>query len=199
LLFHWRPSAEQLAQLVKDVCTEVPHTTMLLPDGTQAKLTVHEVMIERFVRLLRLEHGPDAAVAASLRDALSADLWKIGIALMCERGMSPAHQKWFAAFVNHARSHRPITRPMLETSEEFVASQQDLDHAKLLAAAEALMRATEGTAAYASSGHTYWSPDVAQHHHYRGQGRIDKDVVEQRQAELKRVIALVEDLKTFNG
>jgi hypothetical protein len=69
----------------------------------------------------------------------------------------------------------------------------------LLESAEALMRATQGTAAYAAGGHTYWSPDVAQHHHYRGQGRIDRDVVEQRQAELERVTAMVEDLRTFEA
>src|SRR5262245_24887597 len=30
LLYHWRPSAEQLKQLVTDLCVEVPHTTILL-------------------------------------------------------------------------------------------------------------------------------------------------------------------------
>src|SRR5438105_2250964 len=55
LLFHWRPSAEQLKQLVADLCDEVADTPVALSDGTQAKLMLHEVMIERFVRLLRLD------------------------------------------------------------------------------------------------------------------------------------------------
>jgi hypothetical protein len=154
-------------------------------------------MIDRFVRLLRLEFGPDAAVAASLRDALPAELWPIAMALLCERGMTAEHQSWFAAFINHVASHRPMTRDLLQTIAEFVASQQNLDNAKLLTAAQALMRATQGTAAYAAGGQTYWSPDVAQHHHYRGQGRIDKGVLEQRKAEVDRVTAMVEDLRTF--
>jgi hypothetical protein len=198
LLFHWRPEPAQLHQLAADLCTDVPHALVKLPDGTEAKLTMHEVMADRFVRLLRLEHGPDPAIAASLRDALPAELWQIAIALLCENGMTPAHQKWFAAFVNHIRGHRPATREQLQTVAEFIASQRILDRGALIESAQALMRATEGTAAYASSGHTYWSPDVAQHHHYRGQGRIDKDLVEQRQAEVQRVAAMVEDLKTFD-
>jgi len=198
LLFHWRPSAEQLKQLVSDLCAEVPHTTVLLPDGTETKMTLHEVMIDRFVRLLRLDQGPDAATAAAMREALPAELWPVGIAVLCERGLTPRHQRWFVAFVSHAASGRTITRVWLETVADFIGSQQSLDHASLLKAAEALRRATEGTAAFASSGHNYWSPDVAQHHHYRGQGKIDKERVQQRQAELAHVAALLEDLQTFS-
>jgi hypothetical protein len=112
--------------------------------------------------------------------------------------MTAEHQRWFAAFVNHARGNRPINRAQLETVAEFVASQKSLDRNALIESAEALLRATQGTAAYASSGHTYWSPDVAQHHHYRGQGRVDKDIIEQRQAEVQRVAAMVEDLRRFD-
>ena len=197
LLFHWRPSAEQLKQLVTELCAEVPHTIILLPDGAEAKMTLHEVMVDRFVRLLRLDQGPDAATAAALREALPAELWPVGIALLCERGMTPRHQRWFVAFVSHAAGRRTITRVLLETVVDFIGSQQNLEQAALLTAAEALMRATEGTAAFASSGHTYWSPDVAQHHQYRGQGRLDKERIEQQQAELERVTAMVEDLRTF--
>jgi len=199
LLFHWRPTDEQLQNLVDELGREIPHATVLLPDGALAKLSLHEVMIERFVRLLRLNYGPDAAVAAALRDAIPVDLWKIGIALLCERGISADHQKWFAAFVNHAVARRAMSRGLLQSIAEFVAAQPNLKRDAMLASAEALMRATEGTASHAAAGHNYWSADVAQHHHYRGQGRIDKELLQQRQAELEHVTALVEDLKTFEG
>lgn len=197
LLYHWRPTAEQLAQIVAELSAEVPHATVRMPEGAEAKLTLHEALVERFVRLLRLDAGPDPATAAALRDALPADLWPVGTALLCERGMTPDHQAWFVAFVNHVAGRRPVTRPLLEAAADFVASQSSLGHADLLAAAEALLRATQGTAAYAAGGHAYWSPDVAQHHHYRGQGRVDQGVLEQRQADVEHVAALVEDLRTF--
>jgi len=197
LLFHWRPTDEQLRQLVSDVCARVPHAVVHLPDETEAKLTLHEVMADRFVRLLRLDNAPDAATCAALREALRAELWPIGVALLCERGMNPQRQHWFVAFVNHMSARHPVTRELLETATDFMVSQQNLTPSAVVPAAEALLRATQGTAAYAAGGHAYWSPDVAQHHHYRGEGKVDQERLEQRQAEVGRVAALVDDLRTF--
>jgi len=198
LLFHWRPTAEQLRDdVIPALRRRVGHAVVLLPDGSSAKLTLHEVMVERFVRLLRLDAAADATTAAALRDALPAELWPVGVALLCERGMTPAHQKWFAAFVNHMSSRRKVTRELLESVAMFVTSQPDLSRGALIASAEALMRATQSTTAFAAAGHSYWSGDVAQHHHYRGQGNIDKERLAKQQAELECVTALVEDLKTL--
>ena len=198
LLFHWTPTSEQLEQLVKELSTEVPHATVNLPDGSEAKLSLHEVMVDRFVRLLRLDAGPDPATAAALRDALPSELWPVAMALACERGMTVHHQHWFAAFVNHIVSHRrDVTRELLQTIAEFIAGQKTLDRAAVLASAEALAKATRATAAYAGSGHAYWSPDVAQHHHYRGEGKVDQQRLDEQQAEASRVAALLEELKSF--
>src|SRR5688572_28430126 len=51
LLLDWKPDAGQVQRLVADVCAEVPSATVRLPDGTEAPLTLHEVMVERYVRL----------------------------------------------------------------------------------------------------------------------------------------------------
>jgi hypothetical protein len=199
LLYHWRPTDEQVAQLVADVVRTAGQAVVKLPDGTETPLTLHEVMVERYVRLLRLQCAAEAATAAALRESLPAELWPVGVALLCERGMTPHHQRFFAAFVGHIGRRRVVSRGLLEAAADFIARQAALDRASLLAAGEALLRATEGTAAFAAGGHTYWSPDVAQHHQYRGQGRVDPAVIEQRHAELERVAALVEDLRTFDG
>ncbi len=199
LLFHWRPSQAELLQLVHDLCDEVDHAIVELPDLTNAKLTLHEVMAERYVKLLRLNHAPDAATAAALRDALPADLWALAVALTCDRGFTADHQRWFAAFVNHVCEHRAIHAGLLTTIAEFIARQPDLTHDALIEGVQSLLRATKETASQASSGHTYWSPDVAQHHCYRGQGEVDKELVEQRQLELQWVEAMAEDLQSFSG
>ena len=91
-----------------------------------------------------------------------------------------------------------ITRELLETIVEFVSKEHSLDNDRLVAAAEALMRATQTVASYTAGGHNYWSPDVAQHHHYRGQGNVDKERLAANQAELKNVTTMVEDLRAFN-
>jgi hypothetical protein len=197
LLFHWKPDAEQLQKLVGELSIEIQYASVQMPDGRAARLKLHEVMIDRYVRLLRLDAGPDPATAAAMRDALPADLWPIAMALLCERGMTPAHQKFFATLVNHMRSHHAVTRGLLQATADFFASQKSLDPTALTASADALMRATQGTTAFASAGHNYWSPDVAQHHHYRGQGKLDEQRLRERQAELEHVTVLVDDLKTF--
>jgi len=199
LLFDGHPADEQLTKVVDDVCRQRSHTTIRLPDGSEAKLTLHKVLVERFVRLLRLEAAPDAVTAAALRDVLPQELWPVGIALMCEHGITPRHQSWLAAFIGHMAARRALSRGLLEDLVRFIASQSNLERLPLLSAAEALLRATEGSAAYAAGGHAYWSPDVAQHHHYRGQGRVDPVRLEQQQAELEHVNALVEDLRTFEA
>lgn len=193
------PTGDDLRRLVEDLCAEVAHAIVQLPDGTEAPLTMHEVMADRFVRLLRLDNAPDAHTAAALREALPAELWPLAIALLCEPGMTQRHQQWFAAFVNHASSRRTISRGFLQTTAEFIATQKNLEPAALITAADALMRATDQTAAYAQGGHAYWSPDVAQHHQYRGQGKIDRDRLASREAEVQHVTELVAALRSFNG
>src|SRR5439155_16609095 len=118
-------------------------------------------------------------------------------AILCERGMTPAHQRWLAAFVHHLSGRGAVTRPLLETAASFIAGQTSLEQTRVLEAGNALLRATQGTAAYAAGGHAYWSPDGAQHHQYRGEGKIDQERLEQRQAEAQQVAALVEGLQTF--
>jgi len=199
LLYHWRPDEGDVRRLVEELSAELPHVIVQLPDGSQAPLTMHEVMADRFVRLMRLESAPDAHTAAALREVLPAELWPLSIALLCEPGMTPRHQLWFAAFVNHASAMAAMSRGFLETTAEFIATQRNLEPASLASAAEALLRATDKTITYAAGGHAYWSPDVAQHHQYRGQGNIDRDRLAAREAEVQHVNELVAALRTFNG
>ena len=51
------------------------------------------------------------------------------------RGMTPEHQKWFAAFVNHMSSRHAISREVLESAADFIAGQSDLTRPALLSAA----------------------------------------------------------------
>jgi hypothetical protein len=198
LLLDGKPTEEQLKQLVGELCAEVQHVTVRLPDGTEAKLRLHEVMIERFVRLLRLEFGPDAQTAQALRQTVPNELFPIAMALLCERGMTQKHQAWFVTFAQHVARRRALSRQVLETIAEFIASQPDLAPDTLMASSDGLLRATQNSLAHAISGHAYWSPDVAQHHQYRGQGNVDKERLGQRQGELERMVALMEDLRTFD-
>jgi len=197
LLFHWRPDEAQLAKLVTDLVAQVQTVPIALPDGSTAQLTLHDVMIERYLKLLRLNHAPDAHTAAALRDALPAEQWPLAVALACERGFTPEKQAWFASFVTHLSASRTVSRGLLETVADFVMRQSTLEHDALRAAADALLRATRQTAAYVAGGRAYWSPDVAQHHQYRGQGHVDPQQMQHRQDEVQWVQTLAAELATF--
>ena len=80
--------------VVEDVLAQVPAVTLMMPDRTQPELTLHEVLVERFIKLLGLNRAPDAQATAAMRDTLSVELWPIGIALMCERGFDETKHKW---------------------------------------------------------------------------------------------------------
>ncbi len=199
LLHEQQPGADDVRQLIDDLINATSHAIVVMPDGTEAKLTIHEVMIDRFVRLLRLTQAPSSDVAASLRQALRADLWPLGAALFRQRGFDAEKQAWFARFINHMATRHDIDRGLLETAAQFIADQPDMAPGLLIEDAQAQVRAAEGSAAYAQSGHAYWSPDVAQHHHYRGQGQVNERLVEQRQAEAQWLEVIEADLKTFDG
>ena len=63
LLYHWRPDTEELERLAPDLCRQVKHAVLLLAGDIEAKLTLHEVMVDRFVSLLH--HAARAALVAS--------------------------------------------------------------------------------------------------------------------------------------
>jgi hypothetical protein len=197
LLFHWQPTQDELDRLVPDLCAQVGHTVVQLSDDAEAKLTLHEVMVERFVRLLHLQRAPAAEVSASMREATPSELWPVATALLRRRGFTPTRQAWFARFVNHMASRHPVDQAQLEAAAQFIADQPTLEGAALAVAAEAMVRAAVGSAAYAQGGRAYWSPDVAQHHDYHGQGQVDQDLVNTRQEEAELLKVIEEDLKTF--
>jgi len=72
-----------------------------------------------------------------------------------------------------------------------------LEHAALLAAALNLVRAAKAAADYVQAGRMYWSPDVAQHHQNRGEGRVDEVLVQQRRDELSAMETIAAALETF--
>ena len=197
ILNHWKPTSEEMAQLVCDICEELRFTTVQLPGDVEAKLTLHEVMVERFVRLLHLERAPEPQVSAAIRDALPCDLWPFALAMLRQRGFTPPRQEWFARFVCFMVSRHCVTREQLADASEFIADQLSLDSISLVSAIQALVRAARDSVTFAQKGRTYWSPDVAQHHHYRGQGQVNEDLVRNRREDEKRLQIIADDLEAF--
>ncbi|MAE63011.1 MAG: hypothetical protein CMJ18_01960 [Phycisphaeraceae bacterium] len=186
----------QTDRLVADLCRDIGTVDVIMPDDTCNKLPLHEVMAERFVRLLRLGQGPQADALTHVRAALP-DAWPVAAALMRRRRFTPERQQWFSRFVAHMASRHEVERGLLETAADFITERPTLDLRALREEARALVKAAQGSVAYARGGHTYWSADVAQHHHYRGQGAVNDALVHQRQQEADWLAVIEEDLSQF--
>jgi len=198
-LYHQRPTAEQRNIIVEQLCDAVPHGQVLLHDGSIAQLTLHEVLIERFVKLLRLEHAPMPQVAAALRESLRAKLWPIGAALLRQRGFTPEHQQWLVGFLDHITQQRDVTEALLQTTAGFIAEQASLEPNALRISLDEALKGAREAVSYAQSGHAYWSPDVAQHHHYRGQGQVDVDQVKQCELQVELLTMIEVDLNSYTA
>jgi len=198
-LCDWTPDQDDIDRLITQLCETIDFAVILLPDDTQAKLMLHEVMVERFVKLLNLQRAPAPNIVAMLQEALPDELWPTAAALLRQRGFTTKHQAWYAHFVRHLTGEYKVEPGLAITLAEFITDQSDLDTPSLLESADKLIRAAKNSASYAESGHSYWSPDVAPHHQYRGQGQLDQDLIQQRKDEVIWLDTIEKSLQTYDG
>ena len=198
LLYHWRPSADEIERMTEDVCRQTPHAIVVLPGDVEAPLPLHEVMADRFIRLLALQRTAEPCVSAALREVLPSAMWPVGTALMRQRGFNAERQSWFATFAEHMVRSHPVDEALLAAMAEFVADAPALDIDTLIRSAGELVKAARGLVANARGGRTYWSADVAQHHHYRGQGEVDHNLLKYRREDEQRLQLIESGLRTFD-
>lgn len=198
LLYHWRPTPDQIDRMTPDVCQRQPQAIIVLPGDVKAPLPLHEVMAERFIRLLGLQRTAEPCVSAALREILPGNMWPTATALLRQRGFTPRRQHWFVSFVAHMSRQHPISESLLATAAEFVAETPRLEIDAMVRNAGELVKAAHGLVSHARGGRAYWSADVAQHHHYRGQGEIDENLVQNRQDEEELLRQIEADLQTFD-
>jgi hypothetical protein len=74
-LTQFQPSMDQIQDLVQKLTETLESCPVLLPDenGNTAPLTLHEVLIERYVRLLRLDKAPERELVDSIGDTLKEE------------------------------------------------------------------------------------------------------------------------------
>lgn len=198
LLYHWQPTEEEIQRMAEDVCRHTSHAVVLLPGEVEAPLSLHEVMTERFIRLLGLQRTAEPRISAALREVLPNEMWPMATALLRQRGFTRKRQAWFVGFVSHMSRQHPITEPLLAATAEFVADAPTLDADTLVRSAGELVKAARGLLTNAQGGRTYWSADVAQHHQYRGQGQVDQSLLKHREEDEKRLRQIEADLQTFD-
>ncbi len=193
----YRPAAGDIPAIVAELLERVATCPVVLPGNELADLTLHEVLVSRWVALLRLEHAPPTEVASSIEEVLPAELVAVALANVRRKGFTQGHQEWFARFVPFAVDRHAVDRESLDVLADFLASQPSLDQEELQDRLESLLKASVEAGTFAQKGRMYWSSDVAEHHQFRGQGVVDEQDVEKRMREIDVLETLRSDLRAF--
>jgi hypothetical protein len=192
------PDDDAIEQLVDDLAADRLGTEIHLPDGTTATLPLHAIMIERYVKLQRLSHAPATDIAIALSDVSEPAVRRFALAIARHRAFGThERQTWLARFLTHVASRRAVGVGDLVVLAEFMSTQRDLEHIALAAAITDAVRSSQTALTAARQGHTYLSSDVAEHHHYRGQGNIDPKRVSAKKQEALILELLEADLHDF--
>lgn len=201
LILHRTPlNAGDLDEVAQALAHAEVYKPIHLQDGAEVPLRITEPLISRYMKLLRLDVKLKPGVAEQLYGGLNEDLAGVAHALARERSLSYIlRQRAFAEIAVHAAKRRELAVADLETLESFVAQQNDLAPAVVRAAlADAIDFAFD---AYekARGGRAYVSQAVAEHHDSHGAGEIDEELLAARRGHWQRLLALQEDLKTWEG
>ena len=192
-----RPTPAEVDAIVAGLAASLQSCPIVLPEGGTASLTLHEVLLERFVKLLNLESAPDPDIADLVRQAVPGKLVPRVLTLMRRRGISMRHHKWLAGFLGFVFSRRGLDWRSLVTLTDFLASQKSLERDSLLKALDSSIRASADTGSFHQRGRMYWSSDVAEHHQFRGQGIVDRAQVEKNMQDVRILESLKVELEAF--
>lgn len=192
-----RPARATVEAIIDELRRTVTTCQIALPGGGTAPLAVHEVLIDRYVTLLRLDAAPELEVVDSLRETLPGELVPLTLALLRRKGITRRHQQWAARFLEFARGRHAIDRELVELLLDFLASRGSLDHADMEQGLDSLLRATMEAGTFAQRGRMYWSSEVAEHHQFRGQGRVDDEQIDRAAREIRILETLRADMEAF--
>ena len=199
-LAEYQPDPSDVKLLTVELPQEALTCPIVLSEKEQPSLPLHEVMIERYIRLLALEDAPKTKTAARIRNSLGEDLWRIGLAVARDRTWTgEERQTWLADFLAKRSERRPWRLEELHLLGDLTTGNRALNGKTLIPAAISAVRSARTSVATVSAGRHYLSSDVAEHHGYRGSGQVNETLLAQKQLELELLVGLAEDLQELVG
>jgi len=186
------------ARLVEELTRADLKKIVSLPDGSTRTLTLTEPLVDRYLKLLRVDVALLPDVTALLYEGLPGHLASVAHALCRERNLnSPQRQRVFGRLVVFAAVGRLLGPEDVVTMADFVAAQSDLGSEVLLEAAEQAVRLAKEALDKAKLGRAYLSQSVAEHHQMHGSGEVDEHLVTQRHEMWERLLRLHTDLREW--
>jgi hypothetical protein len=108
-------------------------------------------------------------------------------------------QTWLADFLTKRSEKRAWRVEELLLLGDLTTGNRALNGETLIPAAHSAVKSARASVANISAGRHYLSSDVAEHHGYRGSGRVNETLLAQKQLELDLLVGLADDLQELVG
>src|SRR5262249_36985445 len=170
-----------------------------VPGEGDYSLPLEEVLIARFVRLLRLSVSPPAEVSERLVRAIPADDRGPALAQLRDPAWrSPAKYAWLAAYLDVVQARQGFSLLKFDFLTDLVRDSTEVNTAHILALTEHVLSEKRTNFSVGGSAKPFFSRHIEEWHgHARDQRQFDADELEQKQRALAMLTDLVADLQSM--
>ena len=166
-----------------------------VPGGPDHLLPLEEVLVSRFLRMLRLTGTPPAEVTELLLRTIPVD--DRGPALV-RRLRDPVKYAWHAAYLDGVRQREGFSLLKFDFLTDQVRDTFALETARILANTEHVLGEKRNNFSVGGSARPFFSRHIEEWHgHSHDHRRFDADEVEQKQRALAMLTDLVGDLQAL--
>ncbi len=175
------------------------HCPIDVPGEGDFALPLEEVLITRYVRLLRLTAAPPAEVIERLVRAIPGDDCGLALAQLRDPAWrTPAKYAWLASYLDVVQARQGFSLLKFDFLTDLVRDTTEVNTAHVLAMTEHVLGEKRNNFSVGGSAKPFFSRHIEEWHgHSRDHRQFDADEVEQKQRALAMLSDLVADLQTL--
>jgi hypothetical protein len=171
-----------------------------VPGEADFSLSLDELLVGRYVRLLRLTEAPPAEIVARVARAIPADDRPLALALLRDAAwQSEVKRAWLGDYLDAVQQHRHgFSLLKFDFLTDLVRDAPAPDTAHLLTLTENVLSEKRSNFNVGGSSKPFFSRHIEEWHgHARDQRQVSEDEVEQKQQVIAMLTDLVADLKVL--
>jgi hypothetical protein len=175
------------------------HCAIDVPGEGDFSLPLEDVLIARFLRLLRLSAAPPAEVTERLVRAIPADDCGPALAQLRDPAWrTPAKYAWLAAYLDVVQARQGFSLLKFDFLTDLVRDCTEVNTAHVLALTEHVLGEKRTNFSVGGSAKPFFSRHIEEWHgHSHDHRQFDADEVEQKQRALAMLADLVADLQAL--
>jgi hypothetical protein len=175
------------------------HCPIEVPGGGDFPLPLEEVLVARYLRLLRLSAAPPVEVTDRLVRAIPADDRGPALAQLRDPAWrTPAKYAWLAGYLDVVQERQGFSLLKFDFLTDLVRDCTEVSTAHVLELTEHVLAEKRNNFSMGGSAKPFFSRHIEEWHgHGRDQRVFDADEVEQKQRVLEMLTDLVADLQAL--